>query len=349
MLTYTLKLNEGKLRKNSKPLDGDAFFSMLDRDPFNATKPELEFKYYPYEISDLLSDSEMKEKYSGHAEILMNASSSPKNLDSIQLIKRYDTKVAGVFRFESDELSDSRSSLELFAIQLYWGDVRIKVIDEFDYKLGEWVAYAWSPIRNELYIFGRDFIPTPEIMNMERIPDNRGKPSDYIITGANCGPSSFAAYLNMQTEQVISYLPTFRKKGWINPSRKSNGKDPGIVEALDEMEKEYVHKSYKKGDVMKLENVFSEFGHGMAFIQWYYGNNEKITHTHHVAFDNHESYGPVVYDVNAFDNPAFGKGNWVQLEFWNNTIEPFVRENIRKQARYKKFDDYFVRDVISVK
>ncbi len=68
-----------------------------------------------------------------------------------------------------------------------------------------------------------------------------------------------------------------------------------------------------------------------------------------MAFDDHDHAGPVVYDVNAFDNIALGKGNWIPLEFWENNVEGFVRDNFRKQAGYKKFDGYFVKDVISLK
>ncbi len=355
MLTHTIRLHKDKLTKDSKPLDRDKFFSMINHDPFNTDNPDLPFKYFSYKIKDLLGNTEMREKYGHYAKILTDFFDPDIENDtqmtvpslSVYDFERFNPKKSGIFLFSSDELQSKkplwilRPSDELLAIQLLWGDVRVEVIDEEKGKLGEWIAYAWSPLRNELYIFGRDFMPTEEIMNMETTPEGRGRPSDHIITGANCGPSSLAAYLNISTAEVIEHLPIFRKKGWVNP--------PHVVKALKQMGKEHTHDEYQRSDGKSLSDIVSEFGQGLAFTQYFYSKNEKISHTHWVAFDNHEDVGLVVYDVNVFDNIAYGKGNWVPLEEWENGVEAFVRENFRKQARYKKFDGYFVKDVIFIK
>lgn len=344
MFTHTVVFGKDKLIKKSRPLDPNALISILDHDPFNATDPDLMYRWHTVEVDDLLENEEMQEKYGSYVQRL-NDFLNPKNESQVAephpLVERFNTKKAGIFRFDAGELKENHKYNERLAIQFYWGDVRIAVLNYQRGKLGEWVAYAWNPSRNEVYFFPRDFMPTELVMDMSTTPKGRGRPSDHLITNANCGPSALAAYLSISTEEAIKYLPIFKQKGWTNPEH--------IVKALNQIGKEYTHTEYQRSNGESLSGIIDNVEHGLAFIQYFYGKNEKISHTHWVAFDCYDGLDPVVYDVNVFNNPAYGKGNWVPLEKWENGVEAFVRENFRKQSGYKKFDGYFVRDVISLK
>jgi len=159
-----------------------------------------------------------------------------------------------------------------------------------------------------------------------KMPEGRGLPKDIRKTGANCGPSALAAYLNLSTREVIHNAKEWTDHGWISIKP--------MLRLLEFYEKP--HQSLKINKPMELPSqAFKEYDicSGLAFIQFKGPKNQEkysgwkswsqeYFHTHWIAYDE-----GLVYDVNALcqdTNSSEILGSWMPEKFWLHIIVPEI-------------------------
>ena len=234
------------------------------------------------------------------------------------------------FELPIDNPDEDLSALvSLHYVRLPWDKVRLQVCEGQRQK-GYFICFGWSPIFNQLYYAGPDFVPkrTAEenAARLANVPEGRGLPDDVLQTLANCGPSSLAAYLNISSRKVIEQAYTWQETGWISIKP--------MLELLEDFGK--IHKSVKvKGEHQLPGEAFGDEPAGLAFIQFTGPTNKKqysgwgawsqaYSHTHWIAFDK-----GLVYDINArhVDKTL---GDWIPEKEWIDKIVPLLMLGKRK-------------------
>jgi hypothetical protein len=123
--------------------------------------------------------------------------------------------------------------------------------------------------------------------------------------GANCGPGAIAALIGRPLAAVLSLMPDFPSRGYVNPSHAKR--------ALTAAGWEFV-KHEEPGLA------------GLAFIQWcgpwdFGGANARwaYRYTHWITYRRHGSGELAAYDVNNGDI-----GGWCWYDQWAEQIAPFL-------------------------
>lgn len=229
--------------------------------------------------------------------------------------------------FELPDLSSLESQVSLHFVRLPWNNVRLNV-NTRDRNKGYFICFGWSPIFNEIYYHGADFIPkrtAEEIKDrLKNAPEGRGIPDDVVSMNANCGPTSLAAYLNESCKEIIHYSHEWQTRGRIsiNP----------MLQLLEDFE--HPHKSIKiQGNPKVPSEAFNSYDAGLAFIQ-FTGSNGKYdgwtawsqayAHTHWIAYDK-----GLVYDFNN-RHEDLTLGDWIPEDKWlSQTMPMFMKDKVK--------------------
>ncbi len=246
-----------------------------------------------------------------------------KEVNSLQYKKQSDPY--GLFNdgdaFELPGNPTMRDEFSLYYIRLPWNTIRLQA-NLNDINRGYFICFGFSPINNELYYAGPDFVPNRDELEIEErlkgIPEGRGLPDDVLQTLANCGPSSFAAYMDLSCTEVIKKAHTWREKNYISLTPMQE-----LFEAFGAP-----HENIKiKDEPLLPSKAFCDIPAGLGFIQFkgprgkhdgWTGWSQAYSHTHWIAYDQ-----GLVYDFNIRHEDGT-LGDWIPEKEWQQYIIPML-------------------------
>jgi hypothetical protein len=215
------------------------------------------------------------------------------------------------------------------AFKLPWNSVHLSIPHKTKIS-GYFVPFAWNPFTKELYFFDTDFTFADADSNslchlydlFRLIPQGRGLPTDKVDSLANCGPMALAAFLNLNTMDVIPALKTWEKRKYL-----------GMLDAAFALKKHGLN--YKNNKVtIRTQSIAEALGghsNGLVLIRFTRPNGKEGPRPlwgHWVAYDR-----GFVYDMNA--SPV---GGWMPEKIWKEKIVPLIHP-LGSQ-------DFYVRNVI---
>ncbi|MFH1590106.1 MAG: hypothetical protein ABIB43_06070 [archaeon] len=150
------------------------------------------------------------------------------------------------------------------------------------------------------------------------VPAGRGIPIDRANTGADCGPSAIAAYLQISTAEAIDLLPLWKEK-----KRHSSKR---TLDALAQIGNP--HKLIQLGKKTKsLISISDKFPTGFAEVRFLKYDKQEFSTKHTIAYDQNKNKELLIYDCNA---RSYGydkyseldgiQGIWVSEDFWSANI-----------------------------
>jgi hypothetical protein len=166
------------------------------------------------------------------------------------------------------------------------------------------------------------------------VPLGRGVPADLLETGADCGPSSLAAYLNISTAESIKLLPLWRR------SRKHSSKR--ALAALLQVGKPHKRINLPAG-TKSLEKIRPIYPAGLCEIRFVRPDGKDFFLRHIVAYDKNISGKSLVYDNNVFFENEVGYGRWIPEEQWRDLL--LNRSNGWSRSKVH-LQDYYLSHVL---
>lgn len=164
------------------------------------------------------------------------------------------------------------------------------------------------------------------------VPNGRGIPLDILDTGADCGPSSLAAYLNISTVEAIELLPLWKEK------RRHSSKR--TLEALASVGKPHRRVNLDIG-VKSIGEVSDEFPVGFAEARFLKRDGKEFSIRHIFAYD-HNRYGELlIYDNNARIEEV--QGSWIPERTWLSQILRWSQNFFHSPGPVA---DYYLRHVL---